>query len=1041
MPVARVQSPDGRIGRFEVPEGWTPEQVEAFATKQFAAPPAQPAEFVDIPQPISPTEADPTIAHPGRNLQIGIQGAGRAGADIAGFIPDIATGLSNLGLAGIDMIPGVDLDYRFPPSPLGSDASAGAASDVAAKAGFGTIDESEMTPGERAYHSVNRFATEGLAGATGLTRMAAKRAGQTGAQAPRLSDAFVKPYMDGSMRPVVGDVAGGAAAGGALVGANDTLDALGLGQFKGPITDMIAMLLGGAAGSTAIGTGMMPKKVVNAVADSRPEFVDAQSLKPTSKRTVDRAAKVVQAPVRAGGGDPAEVAGKIAERQAATPLNEPMPTTGIATDDIGLNALERGFRIIDPIPFQARDQQLRDAAQERVTGLRDPDADPRAAQRFVERDVAQQRETAQAPVEAARRDLGETRDRGAQRLTEAEEARKAALAGRDDAVQTGKAAVRDATEAENTLGGEVQGRLGSEGAASERVAGTVAESKAVQEAQKAGLYREAEQLGKQTEVDAAGLAADAKAVRDEISSLAANDARLNNILDDLERLAPKDAKPTDTGVLDEAGRPITKAAEPKRVSVSDLIAIRPRLAQARDAASQMRRGGVVQRLDQINSGIKQRLDGLAEAGDAAALKWREAEANFRQNFAPRFREGVGNQLDKAERAGRPIPPTAVAGKLLKPGAGGKEAAEDLNRILDGAPNAQAGREAAYEYVLADMARVVGSDGRINPARLRTWIANRAGMFQAEGMTDLKAEAQQVLQDVVNRRNATAKLQTDLEKAVKDRRGTDVSTRKQVNAVKADNRLTEKQKQAQIAELERNAAQAERDIQKSATSLLLDADPAVAARDVFKHRDPSRAMAEIVEKLSGDADALAGWKRAVTEHLVERVTNTNTALTGTADGPVSVAKMQKFFDQHAEALSKVYSPAEMNSLRRAQKIMEPLGNLQRQATAGSATAENKALWSSVEAGLLAVTGNAITAGMVMKRIRSTRDVLHHNEILKDQGKLANQLVGKIFFDPELAKTLLTRDVKEIKSAGWNAKLNRLLAYGQLARESVDEQAGP
>lgn len=35
MPVARVKLPDGRIARFEVPDGTTPEQVQAFAQKQF----------------------------------------------------------------------------------------------------------------------------------------------------------------------------------------------------------------------------------------------------------------------------------------------------------------------------------------------------------------------------------------------------------------------------------------------------------------------------------------------------------------------------------------------------------------------------------------------------------------------------------------------------------------------------------------------------------------------------------------------------------------------------------------------------------------------------------------------------------------------------------------------------------------------------------------------------------------------------------------------------------------------------------------------
>lgn len=36
MPIARVQLPDGRIGRFEVPEGTTPQEIEAFVSKQFS---------------------------------------------------------------------------------------------------------------------------------------------------------------------------------------------------------------------------------------------------------------------------------------------------------------------------------------------------------------------------------------------------------------------------------------------------------------------------------------------------------------------------------------------------------------------------------------------------------------------------------------------------------------------------------------------------------------------------------------------------------------------------------------------------------------------------------------------------------------------------------------------------------------------------------------------------------------------------------------------------------------------------------------------
>jgi hypothetical protein len=60
MPIAKVQFPDGRIGRFEVPEGTTPEEVEAFAMETFKEQPPTidttkgqspvDSEGIDIPQ-------------------------------------------------------------------------------------------------------------------------------------------------------------------------------------------------------------------------------------------------------------------------------------------------------------------------------------------------------------------------------------------------------------------------------------------------------------------------------------------------------------------------------------------------------------------------------------------------------------------------------------------------------------------------------------------------------------------------------------------------------------------------------------------------------------------------------------------------------------------------------------------------------------------------------------------------------------------------------------------------------------------------------
>lgn len=50
MPIARVQLPDGRIGRFEVPEGTTPDQVTSFANSHFSpqSKPEKPGVLEDV---------------------------------------------------------------------------------------------------------------------------------------------------------------------------------------------------------------------------------------------------------------------------------------------------------------------------------------------------------------------------------------------------------------------------------------------------------------------------------------------------------------------------------------------------------------------------------------------------------------------------------------------------------------------------------------------------------------------------------------------------------------------------------------------------------------------------------------------------------------------------------------------------------------------------------------------------------------------------------------------------------------------------------
>ena len=64
MPVARFQMPDGRIGRFEVPEGTTPEQAQTLISQSLAQQPTQPqaAQTQPTPEQVDMTDTPSRLA-------------------------------------------------------------------------------------------------------------------------------------------------------------------------------------------------------------------------------------------------------------------------------------------------------------------------------------------------------------------------------------------------------------------------------------------------------------------------------------------------------------------------------------------------------------------------------------------------------------------------------------------------------------------------------------------------------------------------------------------------------------------------------------------------------------------------------------------------------------------------------------------------------------------------------------------------------------------------------------------------------------------
>jgi len=210
MPVARFQMEDGRIGRFEVPEGTTPEQAQ-----QMIAASLQPSAKTE--QPKEPSFGDSLKQELG-NLGAGmVRGAGSIGATILAPVDAAARALNKgkpVNIGGYDIV--------------GQDRRSGM--DAALQT-MGAEPDSLMYKG-------GKLAGE-IAGTAGVPGMLAK-----GAQAARFAPSAVEAIRTAGMAggSLPSRVAAGAATGGAMAGLANPEDA-GTGALIGgalPIASSVA---------------------------------------------------------------------------------------------------------------------------------------------------------------------------------------------------------------------------------------------------------------------------------------------------------------------------------------------------------------------------------------------------------------------------------------------------------------------------------------------------------------------------------------------------------------------------------------------------------------------------------------------------------------------------------------------------------------------------------------------------------------------------------------------------------------------------------
>lgn len=405
----------------------------------------------------------------------------------------------------------------------------------------------------------------------------------------------------------------------------------------------------------------------------------------------------------------------------------------------------------------------------------------------------------------------------------------------------------------------------------------------------------------------------------------------------------------------------------------------------------------------VKQGINEDIRAAAESGAPGTEALAAADTNYREKFAPYFRSGNAapdffKGVDKDPSRGS-MPPEATAERFLRAGPTSRAAAEDVAKILEISPGREEGLAAVREYVKADaVSKGVIRDGKINENALARYIADREGMLgQIPGLQD---EFGMLLGDVRSGNANRSRLADELDAAT------------------GEAKLTEQQ------------------MNEGALRLVVDAEPRKAVAGVLARPDSKAAMKEVVESLSGNPEALDGWKAAVADYFTRQVTTASKAAVSDGADTVSLPKLKRTFEDNADALAEVFSPEEMNTLRQVQTRLEVMSNRGAQASAGSATAENlgpignaiMALAQPIGAVTLLNRG-ALMAGSVERRVKMIAEQFPNSDAA------ANKLILRASFDPKLAKHLLDFPASDEQVYTWSKKLNQMIVLG--AAEGEDD----
>ncbi len=424
-------------------------------------------------------------------------------------------------------------------------------------------------------------------------------------------------------------------------------------------------------------------------------------------------------------------------------------------------------------------------------------------------------------------------------------------------------------------------------------------------------------------------------------------------------------KPIINRVLKYLRKP-AKGQEELQLTFGALQDLRPALSRA--IAFARKNDLSVERLTDFKKVVERETEVLAASQHPAAERAKDALAFYKNEFVPRFKQGIGKAFRMAIRTDRPWPGSATAGQFLYRPTGAGEAAEQLQKIATGPEAEGAIREYLIDTVADKMTNV--KTGRVALDRLTQFMNQRPVRETLAKYPAVRTELNQLVDSIKTRKQAQSVLE------------------------------------GQILLRKNELLRTQKEMAKSATKFYVDRDPVHAVGSALRSQNPTRGVQELVTLARRDTsgEALQGLRKSLGDYIETNVRGT-TEIGGELE--ILRGKMVRLMKnpETRKAISHLYNPSEMRVLDDVLDKLQLMNRVNKQVLAGAATAERLA-GQVQKARVVLASLYGIVKGRGVFAISSWLAKTFN----RDPVELSKALLKDAMLDPDLAKTLLMMDTK-------------------------------